>query len=80
MAHFTSHISNWELRDGTNNTWDSINCLSGRVEVIEHMGCWMLEIRFDTGKVHVSSHNTRDEAMRKAEEQASWSCTFGHGE
>jgi len=36
----------------------------------------MLEIRFDSGKAHVSSHNTRDEAMRQAEYQAVWTVEF----
>jgi len=40
------------------------------------MGCWMLEIRFDSGKSHVSSHNTRDEAMRYAEYLSSWAVEF----
>ena len=69
MKHFISH---WELQPDTQNTWASVNCANGRAEVIKHMGCWMLEIRFDSGKAHVSSHNTRDEAMRQAECQATW--------
>ena len=73
MKHFISH---WELQSDTQNTWASVNCTNGRAEIIKHMGCWMLEIRFDSGKAHVSSHNTRDEAMRQAEYQAVWTTTF----
>jgi hypothetical protein len=73
MKHFISH---WELQSDTQNTWASVNCTNGRAEIIKHMGCWMLEIRFDSGKAHVSSHNTRDEAMRQAEYQAVWTVEF----
>jgi hypothetical protein len=73
MKHFISH---WELQPDTQNTWASVNCTNGRAEIIKHMGCWMLEIRFDSGKSHVSSHNTRDEAMRQAEYQAVWTVEF----
>ena len=73
MKHFISH---WELQSDTQNTWASVNCTNGRAEIIKHMGCWMLEIRFDNGKAHVSSHNTRDEAMRYAEYLSSWAVEF----
>ena len=68
--------SQWELLDNTNNTWRSLNCVNGRAEVVKHMGCWMLEILYDSGKYHVSSHNTRDEAMRHAEYLSSWALEF----
>lgn len=73
MRHFISH---WELQDNTSNVWRSINCNNGSAEIIKHMGCWMLEIRFNTGRFHVSSHNTRDEAIRQAETQAAWNVEF----
>jgi hypothetical protein len=72
----TQHLSHWELQQNSQNIWHSINCMNGRAEVIKHMGCWMLEIKFDTGKVHVSSHNTRNEAMREAEMRACWEVEF----
>jgi len=77
MRHSISH---WELQDNTSNVWRSINCNNGSAEIIKHMGCWMLEIRFDTGRFHVSSHNTRDEAVREAEMRTSWETSFGKKE
>jgi hypothetical protein len=70
--------SQWELLDNTNNTWRSLNCVNGRAEVVKHMGCWMLEILYDSGKYHVSSHNTRPEAIHQAECKAVWSVDFGN--
>lgn len=69
MADFMSH---WELKPDTQNKWTSINCANGRAEIVKHIGCWMLEIQFDSGNRHVSSHNTREDAMRQAEYQAVW--------
>ena len=69
-------ISKWEFQDNTTNVWRSINCNNGSAEIIKHMGCWMLEIRFDTGRFHVSSHNTFYEAIRQAETQVAWNMEF----
>lgn len=67
------HISHWELLSGTKNVWRGINSNNTKdVLVIKDIGCWVLDITFLDGRGHYSAHNTRDEAFRKAEEQASW--------
>ena len=69
------HISAWQLQRGTNNLWRGINCTGAdSVVVVKEIGCWTLDIKnmYPNGSNHVSSHNTRDEAMRYAEIKTSW--------
>ena len=71
------HLSHWELLAGTKNVWRGINSLDTRhVTIVKDIGCWTLDIDFLNGKYHVSSHNTRDEAMREAEMRACWEMEF----
>jgi len=74
MKHFVSH---WELLAGTKNVWRGVNSLgTNHVTVVKDIGCWTLDIDYTNGKSHVSSHNTRDEAMRYAEYLSSWAVEF----
>lgn len=67
------HVSHWELESGTKNLWRGLNSLgTKKVVVVKDICCWTLDIEFNNGNFHVSSHNTRYEAMRAAEVQACW--------
>ena len=67
------HCSHWELVSGTSNVWQGMNSNNTKsVLVVKDIGCWVLDITYLNGGGHYSAHNTRDEAFRKAEEQASW--------
>ena len=67
------HCSHWELVSGTKNVWQGMNSNNTKsVLVVKDIGCWVLDITYLNGGGHYSAHNTRDEAFRKAEEQACW--------
>lgn len=66
-------MSNFHLQDGTKGVYRGTNCYD-RVTIIKDIGCWTLEIcDGETDKfLHLSSHNTWDEAVRMAETVTSW--------
>lgn len=66
-------MSNFILQEGTKGMYLGTNC-QDNVMIIKDIGCWTLEIVHpDTGRcIHLSSHNTWDEAVRMAETMTSW--------
>jgi len=66
-------ISNFRLQDGTKGVYRGTNC-QDRVTIIKDIGCWTLEICHSVTDrcIHLSSHNTWDEAVRNAEVHTAW--------
>ncbi len=66
-------MSNFRLQDGTKGVYRGTNCFD-RVTIIKDIGCWTLEIcDGETDKcTHLSSYNTWDEAVARAEMNTTW--------
>jgi hypothetical protein len=71
-------IAKFTLLEGTKGVYRSTNSQDD-VTIIKDIGCWTLEIvHADTGRcIHLSSHNTWDEAVREAEMRTCWTTNFG---
>ena len=66
-------ISNFRLQDGTKGVYLGTNC-QDRVMILKDIGCWTLEVCSEVTDrcIHLSSHNTWDEAVRMAETVTTW--------
>jgi len=66
-------MSNFRLQDGTKGVYRGTNCQDS-VTIIKDIGCWTLEVcsKVTDRCIHLSSHNTWDEAVRMAETVTAW--------
>jgi len=71
-------IAKFRLLEGTKGVYRSTNSHDD-VTIIKDINCWTLEIvHADTDQfIHLSSHNTWDEAVREAETRTCWTTDFG---